>query len=128
MERAIVSMDRPIYHPVSHLSLLVPRPEDTKANDAVSVYVRAELMHSHGDQTYRSKTVKGQPSPNSGHNTLDIIWGETLTWEMTPDDLAFIRFIVVEDKFAFDEPFAVCCARLVCVQEGEESTIERRRR
>lgn len=80
-------------------------------------------MHSHGDQKYRSKTVKCQPSTDLTHNNLDVMWDETLNWEITPDDLAFIRFIVVEDKFAFDEPFAVYCARLVCVREGEKSAL-----
>ncbi|CAE7156149.1 unnamed protein product [Rhizoctonia solani] len=96
----------------------LPHPEDTQSDDSVSVYIRAELMHHGGDQKYRTKTVKGSPSQESTHNSLDIMWDETFTWEVTPDDLAFIRFIVVEDKFAFDEPFAVYCARLVYVKEG----------
>ncbi|KAG8683968.1 hypothetical protein FRC09_015694 [Ceratobasidium sp. 395] len=96
----------------------LPHPEDTKSNDSVSVYIRAELMHSSKDQKYRTKTVKGQPSSDLTHNNLDIMWDETFTWETTPDDLAFLRFVVVEDKFAFDEPFAVYCARVVYIQEG----------
>ncbi|KAG8746496.1 hypothetical protein FRC12_014265 [Ceratobasidium sp. 428] len=100
----------------------LPHPEDTKSNDSVSVYIRAELMHSSKDQKYRTKTVKGQPSSDLTHNNLDIMWDETFTWETTPDDLAFLRFVVVEDKFAFDEPFAVYCARVVYIQEGEWGT------
>jgi hypothetical protein len=99
----------------------VPHPEDTKSDDAVSVYVRAELLHSGQDLKYRTKTVKGYPSRESTHNSLDVMWDETLTWEATADDLAFIRFVVVEDKFAFDEPFAVYCARLSYVQEGRDN-------
>ncbi|CUA75014.1 hypothetical protein RSOLAG22IIIB_01650 [Rhizoctonia solani] len=96
----------------------LPHPEDTQSDDSVSVYIRAELMHYEKDQKYRTKTVKGAPSQESSHNSLDIMWDETFTWEVTPDDLAFIRFVVVEDKFAFDEPFAVHCARLSYVKEG----------
>ncbi|CAE6432273.1 unnamed protein product [Rhizoctonia solani] len=96
----------------------LPHPEDTQSGDSVSVYIRAELMHREKDQKYRTKTVKGAPSQESTHNSLDIMWDETFTWEVTPDDLAFIRFIVVEDKFAFDEPFAVYCTRLSYVKEG----------
>ncbi|QRV86152.1 phosphatidylinositol-specific phospholipase C [Ceratobasidium sp. AG-Ba] len=96
----------------------LPHPEDTKSNDSVSVYVRVELMHTSQDLKHRTKTVKGAPSSESTHNSLDIMWDESFTWEITPDDLAFIRFVVVEDKFAFDEPFAVYCARMTYVQEG----------
>ncbi|KDN51786.1 hypothetical protein RSAG8_00334, partial [Rhizoctonia solani AG-8 WAC10335] len=97
----------------------LPHPEDTKSDDSVSVYIRAELMHHEKDQKYRTKTVKGAPSQESTHNSLDIMWDETFTWEIKPDDLAFIRFVVAEDKFmAFDEPFAVHCARLSYVKEG----------
>lgn len=104
-----------------HKSLLrlVPHPEDTESNDPVSVYVRAELMHSSGDQKYRSKTVKGYPSKESSHNSLDIMWDESFTWEIAHDNLAFIRLIVVEDKFAFDEPFVVYCGRLSYMKEGK---------
>ncbi|CAE6504535.1 unnamed protein product [Rhizoctonia solani] len=101
----------------------LPHPEDTQSDDSVSVYIRAELMHYEKDQKYRTKTVKGAPSQESSHNSLDIMWDETFTWEVTPDDLAFIRFVVVEDKFAFDEPFAVHCARLSYVKEGESNSL-----
>ncbi|CAE6520851.1 unnamed protein product [Rhizoctonia solani] len=90
----------------------LPHPEDTQSDDSVSVYIKAELMHREKDQKYRTKTVKGAPSQESTHNSLDIMWDETFSWEVTPDELAFLRFVVVEDKFAFDEPFAVYCARL----------------
>ena len=96
----------------------LPHPEDTQSNDSVSVYVRAELMHSKGDQKYRSKTVKGNPSSESSNNSLDITWDETFTWEVERDELAFVRLVVVEDKFAFDEPFAVYCGRLSYLKEG----------
>ncbi|KAH7340763.1 PLC-like phosphodiesterase [Rhizoctonia solani] len=96
----------------------LPHPEDTQSDDSVSVYIRAELMHHGKDQKYRTKTVKGAPSRESTHNSLDIMWDETFTWDITSDDLAFIRFVVVEDKFAFDEPFMVYCARLSYVKEG----------
>jgi hypothetical protein len=75
-------------------------------------------MHHHKDQKDRTKTVKAAPSRESTHNSLDIMWDEAFTWEVTPDDLAFIRFVVVEDKFAFDEPFMVYCARVSYVKEG----------
>ncbi|CAE6481838.1 unnamed protein product [Rhizoctonia solani] len=96
----------------------LPHPEDTQSDDSVSVYIRAELMHHQKDQKYRTKTMKAAPSQESTHNSLDIMWDETFTWEIMPDDLAFIRFVVVEDKFAFDEPFMVYCARLSYVKEG----------
>lgn len=97
----------------------VPHPEDTQSEDTVSVYVRAELMHSNQDQRYRTKTVKGVPNRESNHNGLDIMWDETFEWEFTSDALAFVRFIVVQDKFAFDEPFAVYCARVSYIRDGE---------
>ncbi|GAB1517639.1 hypothetical protein RhiTH_000688 [Rhizoctonia solani] len=99
----------------------LPHPEDTQSDDSVSVYIRAELMHHQKDQKYRTKTMKAAPSQESTHNSLDIMWDETFTWEIMPDDLAFIRFVVVEDKFAFDEPFMVYCARLSYVKEGKSN-------
>ncbi|KAG8734080.1 hypothetical protein FRC11_012230 [Ceratobasidium sp. 423] len=104
----------------------LPHPEDTQSDDSVSVYIRAELMHHEKDQKYRTKTVRGAPSQESTHNSLDIMWDETFSWEITPDDLAFIRFVVVEDKFAFDEPFAVYCARLSSAT-GQSTRFERKK-
>jgi len=94
----------------------VPRPEDVETNESLATYIRAELLHSSKTFTWRSKPSKGPAI--DGQLGMNPIWNERFEWEYNTEDLVFFRFLVVEDKFGIDEPFAVFCARVEYLQTG----------
>ncbi|KAF9472618.1 PLC-like phosphodiesterase [Pholiota conissans] len=95
--------------------VLVPAPNG-RAGKSFSSYIRAQLFHSNGDVSWRSKTIKTNHSLETG---ADILWQERFEWEYEIDDLAFLRLVIFEDEFGKDDQIVVFCAKLDSIVQGQ---------
>lgn len=72
---------------VAHF-LAVPREGEGESDSSEwSLYVHAELVHSSGNQEWKSKSISVPFSPRA-----NPMWREQLTWTLpSEDELAFVR-------------------------------------
>jgi len=81
-----------------------------------SAYIRAELLHSEGEESWHTKTLKVKDiSPETG---ADILWKDQFSWTFDSDELAFIRLLVKEAEWGKDEVLGIFCARVDYLQQG----------
>ena len=67
----------------------VPPPDDRKGK-SYHTYVRADLLHSEKNQSWKSKSIEVTDTPDQG---ADVVWNEKFEWEFDDDELAFLRCI-----------------------------------
>ncbi|KAF8814579.1 PLC-like phosphodiesterase [Phlegmacium glaucopus] len=86
----------------------LPAPNG-RSGEAFSTYLRAQLFHAGGDLEWRSKTVKTRHTVGQG---ADVVWQSQFEWEYDIDDMAFLRFVIMQEEFGKDDSIVVFCARL----------------
>jgi phosphatidylinositol phospholipase C, delta len=76
----------------------VPAPHG-RSGKTFSTYLFAQLFHAGGDLEWRSKTVKTQHTEGEG---ADVMWHSQFEWEYDIDDMAFLRFVHLNDLVVAD--------------------------
>ncbi|KAJ7056622.1 PLC-like phosphodiesterase [Mycena amicta] len=90
-------------------------PPNKCGGKSFSTYISAELLHAEKDLKWQSKTIKTQDVPGEG---ADVMWNEKIEWEYASDELAFVRFTVMQSEFGVDDKIVVFCARVAHLQPG----------
>jgi phosphatidylinositol phospholipase C delta len=95
----------------------VPHP-DKKKNNTFKTYIKAQLFHRGPDLSYKTPSTKAIPASEEGRNHVLFGTDAKFEWEFDRDDMAFVRFLVMEDEWGKDDRLAVFCSRLDYIQNG----------
>ncbi|KAF7314301.1 Phosphoinositide phospholipase C [Mycena kentingensis (nom. inval.)] len=90
-------------------------PPNGRSSKSFSTYLKAKLLHSEQDLRWKSKVVKTHHFPGYG---ADLMINEKIEWEYSKDELAFVRFTVMEHELGRDDKIVNFVARVDYLQPG----------